>query len=322
MGEVEVEWVQQPRDMDTGQAIDATWQLDGPDREVQHTGLHWANTSVADPGSPADYGNSSGVEEPAQVPGEYSTSVTIEEEGTYHFRAHAIVDGAHEWTDEVSIEVTEPGPAEPPVLVDVDDHTAGGTVNETLRVNWSLTGTPDEVQHSGFHWADASRDDPASPADYGNSSGVEEPADVPGSYNATFSEEEAGTYYGRAHAIYNGQHYWSDELVFDVSEGEATGGVTHHVVEMETFQFQPSELTVQPGDTINWTNLDDVTHTATFDDTENGTDSGDVGAGDYFNWTVPEEMPTGTYDYRCTYHSTDFETGMVGTITVEAADGG
>ncbi len=318
MEPVTVEWVQQPQDMDTGQAIDVTWQLDGAEREIQHTGLHWADTSVSDPQSPADYGNSSGVEEPAQVPGEYTTTVTLEDEGTYHFRAHAIVDGEHVWTSEVEIEVEESGAAEPPVLVSVDDHTADGTVNETLRVNWSLSGAPDEVQHTGFHWADFNVSDPESPADYGNSSGVVEPADVPGSYNATFTEEEPGAYFGRAHAIYDGQHYWSDEIRFRVQTADdGTGDVTHHVVEIETFQFQPGELTVQPGDTINWTNLDDVTHTATFQDTENGTDSGDIAPGGYYNWTVPEDTPEGTYEYVCEYHAT-----MMGEVTVEAADGG
>ncbi len=97
------------------------------------------------------------------------------------------------------------------------------------------------------------------------------------------------------------------------------GADTHHVVEMTGFAFEPAELTVQPGDTINWTNLDTVTHTATAEDGEGGPDSGDIAPGESFNWTVPDDMEPGTYAYRCIYHSTGFETGMVGEITVEAS---
>lgn len=308
----QVEWVQEPSDRDTGQAIDVTWRLTGPQGEIDHTALHWAASSVSDPSTPADYGNTSGLEEPASVPGEYSTTVTFDEEGTYHFRAHLIEDGEHRWTSEVAVEVSDSGPAEQPVLVEVEDYTQTAGAGEELTVNWSLEGTPDEVQHTGFHWANESISDPASPADYGNSSGVQEPAEVPGAYNASFTED-VGTYHGRAHAIYEGQHYWSEEISFEVTDGNAT----HHVVEMSNFMFAPDELTVAPGDTINWTNVDQATHTITFRDTDNGTDSGDVEPGEHFNWTVPADMPAGTYAYRCTYHSTGYDTGMVAEITVE-----
>lgn len=314
---VQVEWVQQPSDRDTGEAIDVSWRLTGPDGEVQHTGLHWAESSVSDPSTPADYGNASGVEEPATVPGEYTTSLTFDEEGTYYVRAHMIEDGEHRWTSEVAVEVTDSGRAEAPVVVTVDEHTEQAAAGDELSVNWSLEGAPDEVDHTGFHWAEEPVEDPTSPADYGNSSGVQEPADVPGSYNASFTEDEPGTYHGRAHAIYEGQHHWSDEVTFEVTADN--GGATQHTIDMEGFAYDPAELTVSPGDTINWTNLDATTHTVTFQDEENGTDSGDVAAGEHFNWTVPEDTPAGTYAYRCTYHSQGYETGMVAEITVEAS---
>lgn len=317
---VEVAWTQQPQDMDAGQAVDVGWELTGPERHVQHTGLHWAEDSVSNPSTPADYGNTSGAVEPADVPGEYDTTVTIDETGTYYFRAHAIVDGNHTWTSEVEIQVESSQPGEAPVIVTVDDHTAQGGVGENLTVNWSLTGTPDEVRHTGFHWATYSVEDPASPADYGNSTGVVEPAAVPGSYNGTFTEEEPGTYHGRAHAIYNGQHYWSDEITFEVQAGGDGGGggsVTHHTVEMSGVSFDPAELEVEPGDTINWTNLDQYGHTVTFQNETLEIDE-DVAAGEYFNWTVPEDLAPGTYEYRCENHSAEYGgPGMTGTIVVE-----
>ena len=39
-----------------------------------------------------------------------------------------------------------------------------------------------------------------------------------------------------------------------------------HLVEIRNFAFHPAALTVSPGDTIKWTNMDGAPHTATADD--------------------------------------------------------
>ncbi|MBS3148281.1 cupredoxin family copper-binding protein [Candidatus Woesearchaeota archaeon] len=74
---------------------------------------------------------------------------------------------------------------------------------------------------------------------------------------------------------------------------EPTGNVVD--VTIEGFAFNPTELTVNAGDTVRWTNKDSVTHTAT----GQGFDTGPLNPGQ--NGEVTFDKP-GTYTYKCTPH--------------------
>ena len=84
---------------------------------------------------------------------------------------------------------------------------------------------------------------------------------------------------------------------------------TSHSVDILDFAFSPQTLTIQAGDTVTWTNLDQVQHTAT--STTGAFDTGllDQDASSSVTFTEP-----GTYDYLCTPHPT-----MTGQIVVQAA---
>ncbi len=82
-----------------------------------------------------------------------------------------------------------------------------------------------------------------------------------------------------------------------------------HAVEITDFTFAPAELTVVAGDTVTWTNLDPVVHTAT--STTGAFDSGDLAQGASYSVTF---TTPGTYDYLCTPHPQ-----MTGRIIVVAA---
>jgi amicyanin len=84
---------------------------------------------------------------------------------------------------------------------------------------------------------------------------------------------------------------------------------TSHSVDIVDFAFSPQTLTIQVGDTVTWTNLDQVQHTAT--STTGTFDTGllDQNASSSVTFTEP-----GTYDYLCTPHPT-----MTGQIVVQAA---
>ena len=68
--------------------------------------------------------------------------------------------------------------------------------------------------------------------------------------------------------------------------------------------FAPSELDVLPGETVEWTNISERSHTVTADDET--FDSGDIEAGDRFERTFDA---VGSYDYHCRIHP-----GMVGEL--------
>lgn len=76
--------------------------------------------------------------------------------------------------------------------------------------------------------------------------------------------------------------------------------------------FDSANLTIQPGQTVRFTNSGKHVHTVTSND--NKFDSGDIPPGRAFDVTF---MSEGTYKYHCKHHK-----GMEGTITVKAAKSG
>ncbi|MGI8828573.1 MAG: cupredoxin domain-containing protein [Candidatus Limnocylindria bacterium] len=83
---------------------------------------------------------------------------------------------------------------------------------------------------------------------------------------------------------------------------------TEHAVEIVDFAFAPAELTITAGDSVTWTNLDVVAHTAT---AAGAFDSGNLEQGESYRLTF---TTPGTYDYLCTPHPS-----MTGRIVVVAA---
>ena len=82
-------------------------------------------------------------------------------------------------------------------------------------------------------------------------------------------------------------------------------GVVHQVV-LENFQFMPTDLTIKAGDTVEWVNKDDVTHTVTF---ENGDFDQELSEGAMTTYTF---LQKGEIRYFCRPHS-----GMQGSVIVE-----
>ena len=88
----------------------------------------------------------------------------------------------------------------------------------------------------------------------------------------------------------------------------ARGG-SGHAVEVVDFAFAPAELTITAGETVTFTNLDAVAHTATAID-----GSWDTGLLDQNQSASITFTAAGTYDYLCTPHPS-----MTGRIIVVAA---
>lgn len=88
-----------------------------------------------------------------------------------------------------------------------------------------------------------------------------------------------------------------------------TRGGSAHQVSIAEFAFNPSTITIDVGDSVTWTNEDQVVHTAT--STSGAFDSGDLAQGESYTLTFSQ---AGTYDYLCTPHPT-----MTGRVVVQAA---
>lgn len=83
---------------------------------------------------------------------------------------------------------------------------------------------------------------------------------------------------------------------------------TTATVVIERSRFEPASVTVPPGTTVRWTNLDPFDHTVTATGGPLTYDSGRFGEQETFEVTFTEP---GTYAYVCTLHPT-----MRGTVTV------
>jgi plastocyanin len=97
-------------------------------------------------------------------------------------------------------------------------------------------------------------------------------------------------------------------ILFVLGSLELARGATHAVA-IADFAFAPATLTITAGDTVTWTNEDQIEHTAT--STTGAFDSGLLGQGASFSFTF---TTPGTYDYLCTPHPS-----MTGQIVVQAA---
>lgn len=94
-------------------------------------------------------------------------------------------------------------------------------------------------------------------------------------------------------------------------------GAATVVVEMANYAFVPADSSIQVGDTVTWTNLDQDFHTSTSGNNgvPNGLwDSGLFGPGGTFSFTF--NIAPGRYNYYCAPH---VSIGMTGSITVLAA---
>ena len=94
----------------------------------------------------------------------------------------------------------------------------------------------------------------------------------------------------------------------DDDDGGGGAGAGGTEVSMEGIKFVPADVTVEPGDTVTWTNNDSVGHDVTGDNFKSG-DAGAMQGGDTFEFTFDK---AGTFDYVCTVHP-----GMEGSVTVK-----
>ena len=90
-------------------------------------------------------------------------------------------------------------------------------------------------------------------------------------------------------------------------DGCVVNQAQEHFIDISGMAFSPNSITISVGDTITWTNLDSMSHTATGDNSE--FDSGTLGKDQSFSFTF---TTTGTYTYHCAFHS-----GMTATIIVQ-----
>lgn len=89
--------------------------------------------------------------------------------------------------------------------------------------------------------------------------------------------------------------------------GAPGGGGPTIQVNMQGIAFDPQTVTIKVGDTVNWTNMDDVPHNATAVDNSWKTETFGKGGTGSVTFTT-----AGTFAYICTVHP-----NMTGTVIVQ-----
>ena len=89
----------------------------------------------------------------------------------------------------------------------------------------------------------------------------------------------------------------------------ASAQIANLGVTIDNFTFSPNQIMVKSGETVTWTNKDDIPHTVT--STDNVFRSKALDTDDKFSFTF---TTPGTYKYFCSLHPR-----MTGTNVVEAS---
>jgi plastocyanin len=83
------------------------------------------------------------------------------------------------------------------------------------------------------------------------------------------------------------------------------------MVDVQDNQFVPQSVTVTHGATVTWTWKGATGHNVTFED-------GQGSSSTQTNGTLDRTFGTaGTFRYRCTIHSSNFTSGMIGVVNVQ-----
>jgi len=109
-------------------------------------------------------------------------------------------------------------------------------------------------------------------------------------------------------AIYD--HHKSNSNTNSSSSDSSQSVASSGAINIKNMMFTPSQISIQKGGTVTWTNNDNIVHTVV-DDLRNigGPSSGDIQPGGTYSFTFNK---TGSFQYHCSIHPS-----MRGTIVVK-----
>lgn len=204
-------------------------------------------------------------------------------------------DSSHGSDDDVDVQPAGTVPAgSAEVRIDDDDSDGFEPGTITINVGESVTWVNvDKDPHTATGGSfDTGRIEPGQQATVT----FDEPGSFP--YSCAFHpimtgtvevKDEGGNVPGRAAA--------SPQASPSASPHASPTSAQKEAVAISNFAFDPQELQIKVGTTVEWTNNDAAPHTATAND--DSFDSGTLNPGDKYSHTFTE---AGTYDYFCAVH--------------------
>ncbi|OGG21755.1 hypothetical protein A3B48_03595 [Candidatus Gottesmanbacteria bacterium RIFCSPLOWO2_01_FULL_40_10] len=223
--------VDAPKEVNANTTATFTWRIDGPATTINHTAIHLGTSTqtgelgrdVKPENTPynlvvQDFANGT-----FNVPLQFIGNIGMDTPGTYYYRVHAEIKGKHYWTDEYSLEVKVPE-----YKVSLLDAPAEVIEDATFAFTWRVDGLPTTINHTSVHYGaestagDLGKD--VAPEDTNYTDLVNDFAkgnfNIPLQFVGNTAIARTGTYYFRAHAIINGQHYWTEEKTLTVNSAK------------------------------------------------------------------------------------------------------
>ena len=230
MESYKVSLIDAPNEVNTGSNATFTWRVDGqPPTTINHTAVHLGTVSqtgelgkdVTPENTQYSQFTPEFVNGKYDIPLQFVGNIMLNTPGVLYFRVHALVKDKHYWSDEYSLEVKQ---LEYKVML-IDAPTQG-VMDQVLTFTWDVTGVPTTINHTSVHFGTES-----TPGDLGKNVAPDatkyddlikyfanQSNPIPFRFIGNHTFDEAGTYYFRAHAIINGEHFWTEEKTLEVAK--------------------------------------------------------------------------------------------------------
>ncbi len=227
LGEYKITLVDAPKEIEEGNIATFTWRIDGPPTTIHHTVVYYGLES--NPGEldtkvkPADTKYTDFVKDFASgdygIPLQFIGNGRIDKQGTYYFRVYATIKDKNYWTDEYSL-VVKPLGYKVSMISAPKEASAGSTISFTWRVSGPSTTINQTSVHLGKISVPGTLGPEVKPKDTKYSEMIDQFADgeykIPLQFVGNIKLSSPGTYYYRAHALIEGQNYWTDESSLEV----------------------------------------------------------------------------------------------------------
>ena len=186
-------------------------------------------------------------------------------------------------TEPEPVEVTPPPPppepvGEPSIAIARAPETV--QAGEKVTIVWRVESpTPKEIPHTAIHYDTTSSpgkfglDTSPNPKDYSlvTKEFYDGAFGIPDTFTTTITVEE--TIYYRAHAVVDGDNYWTEERSITVAApepeepapaeeqpAEEEAAPTEHIIEILPSGFSPADVIIKEGDNVKFVNKDSSSH--------------------------------------------------------------
>ncbi len=223
-----VKLINSPEEISEGDTATFTWNIEGPQQIIHSTTVYYGTKSMSEfltqNASPATTPYTAALRDFIQgdfsIPLRFIANAVNLQPGTYYFRAYALIDGKHYWTDEEKLTVKLTTKHFIKIESKPDKISPGGNATFT----WDISGAPATTGFTAIVFSKESKSEmldtsvtlASTPYTALVKDFTQGNSQVPLRFVGNAQVSDPGTYYFRAIAVINEKNIWSDEHSFTV----------------------------------------------------------------------------------------------------------